>query len=274
MAWRDAIIEVLKGKSEAMHYADIAEEIAKRQLRTSLGATPPNTVNVTMSDSIKYEKEKSPFDRTTRGYYRLREHVQKAADDPLIGQPMVSAAPTDGETTSKEPADDASEPAGLINALGMYWSRDKVMWNSTPRLLGKQPAGGEPVNFSDQRGVYLLYDRDVVIYVGRAIDQGVGTRLKQHTTDRLNGRWDRFSWFGIYTVSDTGALIPQTKSLDTESLIATMEALLIESVEPSQNRRRGDDFRAVEFLQVADPEIEKQNLLLLMSEIQKKLITG
>lgn len=60
LGWREAIIEVLKGKSEAMHYTDIAEEIRNRQLRTKLGATPPNTVNVVLSDSLKYEKETSP----------------------------------------------------------------------------------------------------------------------------------------------------------------------------------------------------------------------
>jgi hypothetical protein len=34
-----------------------------------------------------------------------------------------------------------------------------------------------------------------------------------------------------------------------------MEALLIEGLEPPQNRRRGDDFRAVEYLQAEDREL-------------------
>jgi hypothetical protein len=156
----------------------------------------------------------------------------------------------------------------------MYWSRDRVIWSWTPRLLGRQAAGGESVDFCEQRGVYLLYDRDVVIYVGRATDQGIGMRLKQHTVDRLNGRWDRFSWFGIYAVSPDGTLKIENKPSDTMLLIATMEALLIESVEPSQNRRRGDDFRAIEFLQAIDPEIEQNNMLLTIREFERRLMAA
>jgi hypothetical protein len=50
-----------------------------------------------------------------------------------------------------------------------------------------------------------------------------------------------------------------------------MEALLIESVEPSQNRRRGDEFRAVEFLQAEDPEIELNKMRALLGQMQTKL---
>jgi len=54
-------------------------------------------------------------------------------------------------------------------------------------------------------------------------------------------------------------------------LIVTMEALLIEGLEPPQNRKRGDDFTAVEFLQVEDPEISKRHVVELMDELKKKL---
>jgi hypothetical protein len=54
-------------------------------------------------------------------------------------------------------------------------------------------------------------------------------------------------------------------------LIVTMEALLIEGLEPPQNRKRGDDFRAVEFLQVEDPEIQNAQRVRLMEEIMKRL---
>ena len=35
-----------------------------------------------------------------------------------------------------------------------------------------------------------------------------------------------------------------------------MEALLIEGLEPPRNRRQGDGFNVVEFMQAKDPEIE------------------
>jgi hypothetical protein len=54
-------------------------------------------------------------------------------------------------------------------------------------------------------------------------------------------------------------------------LIVTMEALLIEGLEPRQNRKRGDDFRAVEFLQVEDPEIQKRRMVQMMDSLKAKL---
>jgi hypothetical protein len=120
----------------------------------------------------------------------------------------------------------------------------------------------------------LLHDGRAVVYVGRTTDQPLGVRLRQHISDRLNGRWDRFSWFGVYPVAESGALDLNTLgSYTLEMLIVTMEALLIESLEPPQNRKRGDDFRAIEFLQVEDPDIEKKSQLVRLIDelIMKKL---
>ena len=135
------------------------------------------------------------------------------------------------------------------------------MWKSNPRLFGQQQAGSDRVDFSDQIGVYILHDRSRVIYVGRSIDRPMGRRLFEHTKDRLNGRWDRFSWFGLRSVSEEGQLRDvDTSSIDRDTLIATLEAVLIEALEPPQNRRRGDQFSAIEYLQVADPDKDKQKI--------------
>jgi hypothetical protein len=266
MGWREAIIAVLETSSEAMHYTDIADEIISKGLRTSVGATPANTVAVYLADTSRFEK-------TARGYYRLRKGDQQTSDSAGISPLIPSTSPdAPAEEAASIIAEATKDTTGLINALGMYWSRDKINWSvGTPKLLGKQTVGSQPVDFSDQRGVYLLYDRSEVIYVGRAIDQGIGVRLKQHTFDRLNGRWDRFSWFGVYGVSGSGDLEMSEQQYNRTLLIATMEALLIESVEPSQNRRRGDEFRAVEFLQTEDPEIELNRMRALIGQMQNKL---
>jgi len=132
--------------------------------------------------------------------------------------------------------------------------------------------GSEPVDFSSQNGVYMLHDGSKVVYVGRTTDQHLGVRLRQHTVDRLNGRWNRFSWFGVYPVTSDGSLSnTQPSEFTVEALIVTMEALLIEGLEPPQNRKRGDDFRAVEFIQVKDPGIEKTEILELIEKLKKTL---
>jgi hypothetical protein len=111
-----------------------------------------------------------------------------------------------------------------------------------------------------------------VIYVGRTTDQPLGTRLFQHTFDRLNTRWDRFSWFGLWPVTPDGKLEPANfKDLNANLIIATMEALLIEGLEPPQNRKRGDEFRAVEYIQSENPKIRKKRMAAMLAELQDKI---
>lgn len=253
LSWRDAIIRVLSDANGPMHYSDIADAIAERELRQELGATPANSVNGCIFVSMQREGDRSPFVRLSRGMYALRQ-----------GNGLV----TDSRSVDESEADET----GLINAFGMYWARSSVLWSAHPRVLGHQHPGSSPVDFCEQKGVYLLHDGHAVVYVGRTTDQPLGVRLRQHTIDRLNGRWNRFSWFGVCGVSESGALeTPRNERFDLSMLIVTMEALLIEGLEPPQNRRRGDEFKAVEFLQAEDPDIQRQMQMRAIDELKRRL---
>ncbi|MGB8899179.1 MAG: hypothetical protein WCC90_08075 [Methylocella sp.] len=107
-----------------------------------------------------------------------------------------------------------------------------------------------------------------MIYVGRAVDT-LFARLKAHTTDRLGGRWDRFSWFGLRTVGDDGELSDSGVPWSHDVVVETMEALLIESLEPPLNRRRGDNFSGAEYLQATDPQIEGAKKKAIIDELRK-----
>jgi hypothetical protein len=169
---------------------------------------------------------------------------------------------------------ESSETTGVVNAFGMFWERSKVLWKPQPQILGQQQSGSQFVNFYDQRGVYLLHDAQGVVYVGRVTDQGLGRRLYQHTLDRLSGRWTRFSWFGVYPVNADGSLDADAdfSRVDINVVIATMEAVLIEGLEPRQNRRRGDEFQAVEFLQFEDPKLQLERKLAVVKELADHLV--
>jgi hypothetical protein len=254
LGWREAMIEVLKAAPGPLHYTDIAEEIRERELKSDIGATPANSVNATVTFSLQRDGEESPFVRVGRGIIALRE---KVAEFGQVGTPHEV---------------EDSDQTGLINAFGMYWNRDKVLWTSNPKILGRQQPGADPVDFCGQTGVYLLHHARSVVYVGRTTDQPLGRRLAQHTSDRLDGRWDRFSWFGVAAVGENGVLqTVDAPNLTLESLIVTMEALLVEGLEPPQNRKRGDDFRAIEYLQVEDPAINRNRIVALMDELKSKL---
>jgi len=133
--------------------------------------------------------------------------------------------------------------------------------------------GASEVNFKEQVGIYLLHDGRETIYVGQAIEQSLGKRLKNHTIDRLSGRWDRFSWFGFYPISDKGNLITDIKldNLTFQNLGDLLEAVLIESVEPRQNRKQGNLFSGLEFLQQEAPEIQKIKKQQLIKELTQNL---
>ena len=265
LSWRDAITKVLQEAGSAMHYTDIAEAITSRGLKTTLGATPAATVNSIINVSIQQESKSSPFVRVKRGEYTLRS-IHLAAPVP----PSSPSIATPGASTEEDEAD--VEPSA-IQALGMFWRRDLVNWTTNPKLLGQQQRNAKEVDFCGQHGIYLLHDGRDTVYAGRVIDQPLGKRLWQHTVDRLNGRWDRFSWFGIHRVTEAGTLQPQSQLLlGGGQIIVELEAVLIEALEPPLNRRRGDGLRAVEYIQVEDPVLRQQQVLTLVNELQSKLL--
>ncbi len=254
MTWKDAIEKVLRDAGTSMHYKDIAEQIVALGLRTNIGATPAATVSAQLSMSIQEAGNSSPFVKVGKGEYILREHYKSPGET--------------GRGVAESLVDEKQYE--IITSFGMFWRRDMVLWESNPRLLGVQQLGAEAVSFTKQLGIYLLYDGREIIYVGRATDQPLGKRLYQHTFDRLSTRWDRFSWFGLLPVSDRGTLATIPKQYQSEQMIPALEAILIEALEPRQNRKRGDDLSAVEYLQQEDPEIRKQKLKGDLEALLKK----
>lgn len=258
LTWRKAIEKVLQDAEGAMHYKDIADEIVSRGLRVKIGATPPATVSAQLTTSIAKDGEKSSFEKVGRGEYILRNRGKDAAK----AKQATSATPLTEQ--------DSEDQYDIISSFGMFWRRDFVDWNSSPKLLGMQQISAESVNFYSQIGIYLLYDGREIIYVGRSTDRPLGKRLYEHTADRLSTRWDRFSWFGLLPVSEEGRIGKLPESYIAKKIVPALEAILIEALEPRQNRKRGDDLSAVEYLQREDPEIDrKKKTALLQSALLK-----
>jgi hypothetical protein len=258
MKWLDAIKKVLEEEKKALQYTDIAELISEKGYRNSVGATPANTVNGYINKNLKENKEKSVFAKVGMGEYILRKFVEKQ-DGPNMGESL------DEESVERKL---------IIEALGVYWGRSQVLWKTTPDIYGVQQMGANPVNFSQQVGIYLLHDGRETIYVGQAIEQPIGKRLYQHTLDRFSGRWDRFSWYGFYGVSDNGTLDTSKtgiKDLSLSDIANTLEGILIESMEPRQNRKKGNTFSGIEYLQFADPEIKRKRAQQILSELSEKI---
>ena len=124
----------------------------------------------------------------------------------------------------------------LIRTVGLFWKREEVYWNSAARnsrLFGV-PKGGklsEPVNFSSQIGIYVLYADYDIVYVGQtgADSYGLYRRLKIHSRGDIADRWNRFSWYGIRRVINNGQLaaVPKKIRPTYKEAIDHMEAVLI-----------------------------------------------
>ena len=229
MSWKDAAKKVLEDAVKPLHYKDIADRILDQGLKTTAGATPAASVNATISTAIQKEGPAGVFKRTGRGEYGLKT----------------------GGKSEAAPDDDAE--SGSLEAFGVYWERGQVNWAGNPRLFGRAHPKADRVNLADQIGVYLLYDEHrVVVYVGQATQQSIWRRLAQHTSDRLMGRWQRFSWFGIRPVGEDGKLgSVAAGTITPKRLISTLEALLIEALEPRQNRA-GSSYSGEEYIQADD----------------------
>jgi hypothetical protein len=275
-SWKAAIMRVLREANAPLHYSEISERILAAGYYATDGATPAATVNAQIAVSIKHDSERSPFLRVDKGIFTLRaatedkslsaSHAASPAPDKQPASKPTRAATATTATTGSSESDNS-----IIQAFGMYWQRDLVVWRRDAKLLGKEQANSRAIDFGRQRGIYILYDHHTVVYVGRSIDRPVGQRLFEHTTDRLGSRWDRFSWFGLLEPTDEGGLREVPLNNGLSSIIATLEALLIEALEPPQNRKRGDDLTGMEYILALDPELQERQLQHTLRSIEQKL---
>lgn len=243
LSWQEASIAVLKAGGKALRDAEIADRIIAGRLKTTPGAAPAATVGAQLCALAR--KPRAPVEQVGRGLFRLR---------PV--KPSGGAAP--GHAAGQPPAAEAPDPAegGLLRAFGMFRQREHVVRRGSGRLPGRPGAKSRSVDLADQIGICLLHDRDRLVCAGRAADS-LSARLRVHTGNRLFGRWDRFSWFGLRAVDpETGRLQDAADACSRRLIMATLEALLIESLEPPRNRRRGDGLDTPDYHHVPDPGIE------------------
>ena len=259
MIWKEAIILILQNNKEngefrPMHYRDITDSIIENNLREEgkYGKTPADTVNANLSTNPKL------FEAIGGGNYKLTKEGESFS---IKNTKKLSTKEVPIETQHSDQLASITIQDNLIKNFGMYWIRDGVNWKHNPKLLGSQSDGAQPIDLSEMRGVYMLYDGREVIYVGQAADQPILKRLIQHTKNRLATRWNRFSWFGIDKVNKEGKVekISNPIVTDVSKIITALEGILIEGLEPRQNRKGGDNF-GFEYYQEIDKNLAKTRI--------------
>jgi len=181
----------------------------------------------------------------------------------------------------------------LIKNFGMLWERKYIHFGSQGIrgcMIGSN-GNFDEVNFIEQIGIYVLYDKDMKsVYVGQAGNgkASIFSRLKQHETDHLWNRWVYVSWYGFRGVNNDGALsqkdnVEKLFKIDGANLLNEIEGLLITILEPRLNKQGSKWTGVDEFFQEIHEDVEEYTLDDLMekheileskiSEMFKKLKT-
>lgn len=134
----------------------------------------------------------------------------------------------------------------LVKCYGQLWNPDIVSWGGSGagagQLLGNIRRKGvkHQIDFWDAKGIYVLHSDFKSTYVGKAFGTSIGSRLRDHLSDRHAGRWDMFSWYSVSSPRITQADVsqPGQRQLKPETVINTLEALAILIADPALNRRR------------------------------------
>jgi len=141
-----------------------------------------------------------------------------------------------------------------VTSYGLFWRASEIDWHPGQgskdafRLLGRIGAQHGTIKVADfrhQQGIYILFDDYGPCYVGLTKRQGLGKRLKDHCSDHLKGKWERFSWFGFWPLDETPGkdrifrlCEPDGEvSEDTNTTIGDLEALVILAMRPKHNRQ-------------------------------------
>lgn len=171
-----------------------------------------------------------------------------------------------------------------IRNYGLLWERRFIHygWQGRPGHLNGTSKGYEKVDFREQSGVYVLYDKDMMpIYIGQAGkgNANLFNRLKQHKSDHLWNRWSFFSWFGLCKENQNGTLSlidkPGRKiSGGVGDALDDIEGVLIQVVEPLLNKQ-GPHWKGVrQFYQMIDNYNEgttNENIYEKQIELEDKI---
>lgn len=161
-----------------------------------------------------------------------------------------------------------------VTSYGLFWRSSEIDWHPGQgakdafRLLGRVGAQRGTIRIADfrrQQGIYILYDDYGPCYVGLTKKQGLGKRLKDHLSDHLEGKWDRFSWFGFWPIgadTDKAGVYrlnePSVEvSEDTNTTIGDLEALVIRAIGPRHNTQGMNFANAQLWTQIELDEYEK-----------------
>jgi hypothetical protein len=238
IALRESIASVLAPYSKPIDLDEIASKLVEAEGDLEkFGAVPLRSIHSCIDDAIRAEGESCPFLKSFPGFYMLRE---KAKPHQLLKA---------SKARSTEPKIHEGQ-IGIVSCFGVSWQRNRVKWTPSPEILGCQFMASKPIDFGQQIGFYALHSEGGEVgYFGSTIDKPIGTCLFEHTQDRLRGRWNRFSFFGLLPVTDAGTFDRLPDDFKPADTLASLAAIIMELFSPRGNRLYFDWLSTLEFIE-------------------------
>lgn len=89
--------------------------------------------------------------------------------------------------------------------VGYRWKRSKVNWSSS-KLRGVDPSTKKTRNYADETGIFALFDKGELVYIGVASsNSSLYRELKMCVTNALSTHWDEFTWVVSSTLATSAA---------------------------------------------------------------------
>jgi hypothetical protein len=229
-----SIAEIISDSSGPMDYGEIASKLAENGKIAAFGAMPYKSVSAIIEDAILKDGDDCPFVKTYPGVY-------------ILGK---NARPAHLRAAKALPSDFPDPSLGIITCYGQFWHRDRVNWMPSAQIMGCQIPASPKVNFAEQAGIYALHlNNETVTYIGQTGERTLGECLFDHTRGRINGHFEKFSFYGFRPVLDDGTFGSLPEKADIQEVMASMLSALVEVANPKANRRYFDKFSQLEFAQ-------------------------
>lgn len=141
-----------------------------------------------------------PAARTVRRF-NLPEAQVNTAPGGANGSPARTRInPHTSRSLPQEPIVSASQVQ-----VGYRWKRSKVNWSSS-KLRGVDPSTKKTRNYADETGIFALFDKGELVYIGVASsNSSLYRELKMCVTNALSTHWDEFTWVVSSTLATSAA---------------------------------------------------------------------
>ena len=141
-----------------------------------------------------------PAARTVRRF-NLPEAQVTTAPGGANGSPTRTRInPHTSRSLPQEPIVSASQVQ-----VGYRWKRSKVNWSSS-KLRGVDPSTKKTRNYADETGIFALFDKGELVYIGVASsNSSLYRELKMCVTNALSTHWDEFTWVVSSTLATSAA---------------------------------------------------------------------